>query len=51
MARAWLHLDDHDDIYPPKRNILLYFAMTIGVIGVAYGLGSILNKIMEKNIR
>lgn len=48
MANAWIHLDDNDDIYPPKRNILLYFAMTIGVIGVAYGFGSILNNFMEK---
>ena len=45
MARAWSCLEEE---YPPKRNIMLYFILIIGVTGVAYGAGTLINTIIPK---
>jgi hypothetical protein len=44
MARAWSCLEEE---YPPKINIMLYFILTIGVTGIAYGAGTLINSIIS----
>ena len=43
MARAWTCLEEE---YPPKINIMLYFILTIGVTGFAYGVGTLINSMI-----